>query len=1017
MASFMLMIVISIFFMNHIVQSEVAVAAREMLSKTEVSVYSTLRESEVAALSISIDIQNRLDSGQSIDRIGSLMADLNQGMTYPDSKVAGLMSMGGLIQGSFLIDAGRTPPADYRPDERPWYTAARDANGDVAFAGPYTDMMTGNRVVSFSRVLTGAHGEDYGVLFLYMRLDALRAGVTSLLFENGGYGMIADADGRVVIHPNKEFEGVSLGAANVGHAKAADWINANGDTASVSEIINFSERDEISFFQKTSNGWYVGVSFPARSYYGDVILMIAVLLTVGTVLMLILNYLLLRLSMEKMHSEEENAVKSSFLAKMSHEIRTPLNSILGMSELIMRKDISRDIFEYISIIRQAGGSLLAIINDILDFSKIEAGQLELSSEKYNTASLINDVVNIIRVRLLDKPVLFVVKADNNTPEYLIGDEARVRQILLNLLGNAVKFTNTGHIALDIISENTDDANVRLIFRIEDSGIGIKDADMGKLFRDFTRIDASQNRDVEGTGLGLVISRNLCRSMGGEISVTSEYERGSVFTATVLQARGSAGKLAYVDNASEKRVLILEERPICLDALVYAMTSLGLAHTCAQSLAEFNYMLTNDTYNFAFVSSRYAADCMFALGKSKSPIVFVSMVELGEVSSYRDAHSIMTPIFCTGIANILNNEKTFVVNGDNAPRRRFLAPDVKILIVDDIATNLRVAKELMAIYGMDIHTCGSGMEAVKLAKTNRYDIIFMDHMMPDMDGVEAVAAIRAMGGANSYYQKLPIIALTANAASWQREMLLRSGMSGFLAKPIEMHKLDAVLKEWIPEERRREPTSDVSEPSESESLAFPEIAGVSVEAGLRNFGNSAAAYASILLDFCKDADERADRIKSCLAEDDISLYLTFVHALKGAARAVGAKEFAEFAARAEESAQNGNLSAMATMTEELLAALDALTKGIRNALSNRFAAGDGRAIDELCASQLEMLKTALINFDIATVNEHMAEYAGMAFNAEARKELAEIERLILIFEYDAAIKRLDILINAAHRRSA
>jgi CheY-like chemotaxis protein len=294
---------------------------------------------------------------------------------------------------------------------------------------------------------------------------------------------------------------------------------------------------------------------------------------------------------------------------------------------------------------------------------------------------------------------------------------------------------------------------------------------------------------------------------------------------------------------------------------------------------------------------------------------------------------------------------------------------------------------------------------------------MDHMMPDMDGVEAVAAIRATADANSYYQKLPIIALTANAASWQREMLLRSGMDGFLAKPIEMHKLDAVLKEWIPEERRREPNSDISELPESASLEFPEIAGVSVEAGLRNFGDSATVYANILLDFCRDADEREDLIKRCLAEDDISLYLTLVHALKGAARAVGAKEFAEFAARAEESAQNGNPSAMATMTEELIAGLNALTSGIRSALSDRFARDDVQAIDGLYATQLEVLKTALINFDITTVNEHMTEYASMAFSAEARKELAEIEQLILTFEYDAAIKRLDALIDAAHRISA
>jgi CheY-like chemotaxis protein len=493
-------------------------------------------------------------------------------------------------------------------------------------------------------------------------------------------------------------------------------------------------------------------------------------------------------------------------------------------------------------------------------------------------------------------------------------------------------------------------------------------------------------------------------------VTSEYGRGSAFTATVLQTRGGDKKLASVQGAVGKRVLVFEERPICLDALVYAMTTLGVYPVCAQSPAEFKLALANGGFDFAFVPSKYVADCAFTLGKSKSLTTLVSMTELGEVSSYSDAHSIMLPIFCTGIANVLNNAPDHAPSG-GARRAYFLAPDVKVLIVDDISTNLRVSKELMALYGMDIHTCLSGVRAVELARTNHYDIIFMDHMMPDMDGVEATAAIRATDENDPYYQKLPIIALTANAVVGQREMFLQNGMNDFLAKPIEMQKLDAVLKEWIPEEkRRRPPAAESGAAKETERLGFFEIEGVSVEAGLRNSGGSVAAYADILLDFCRDADERAEQIERCLREDNIGLYLTLVHALKGAARSVGAAEFAEFAARMEEAAQNRDTDIIATMTGKMLTALHRLTNEIRRALDDRLAGDETQAAD-FSAARLEHLKAALLDMDIAVVNELMMEYAGISLNSKARKELSEIERLILLFEYDAAIRRIDLLIGA------
>ncbi|MDR2087895.1 MAG: response regulator [Clostridiales Family XIII bacterium] len=1009
-ASFLLMVIVSCLFMNRIVRSEISAAALEMLSRTEISVYSTLREVEISALNISVDLQDRLDAGQSPEEIEAYLTRLNHEINASDERATALMSVSGWIKNAFRSSVNRALPADYDPKTRPWYKAARAANGRIAFTGPYVDLRTGENVVSFSKSLRSADGEDFGVLVLDLDPKALWENVASLQFENGGCGMILDADGNIVAHPDKNLMNSPLGAVGEGYAQIAERIRAGEVSISAENVFNFSGKRMFAVFQRMQNGLYVGIALPMSNYYSDMYLMAAALILPGVASMAVIDCFLLRLSMEKLHSEEENAGKSSFLAKMSHEIRTPLNSILGMSELVLRKDIPRDLFEYVSIIRQAGNNLLAIINDILDFSKIEAGQLEIGCEKYSFASLINDVVNVIRVRLLDKPVVFSVKADSNIPDVLMGDEVRVRQILLNLLGNAVKYTQEGHISLDVASSEEEGGNVRLIFRIEDSGVGIRESDLGKLFRDFTRINVPHDREVEGTGLGLVISRSLCRSMGGDISVQSEYGKGSVFTAVVLQARGGTGKLAFVEKASEKRVLVYEDRPICLDALVCAMTGLGIYPVCAQNPAEFKLALTNGDYDFAFISSRYAADCAFALGGSKSPTVLVSMIELGEVVSYKDAHSITMPIFCTGVANILNNTADHAFPC-NVRRAHFLAPDVKVLIVDDISTNLRVSKELMALYGMDIHTCLSGAEAIELVRANRYDIVFMDHMMPDMDGVETAAAIRAIDKNNLYYQNIPIIALTANAVAGQREMFLQSGMNGFLAKPIEMQKLDAVLNEWIPESRRRETEVTANGVPETERLGFFEIEGVSIETGLRNSGGSVAAYADILMDFCRDAEERAEQIEQCLREENIGLYLTLVHALKGAARSVGAAEFAEFAARMEEAAQNGDAEVIDAMTGKLLAALRKLTNEIRTALDDRLAGDAAQPSDRLSAAQLTGLKSALADMDIATVNERMLAYAGLSLDPKTRKELSEIERLILLFEYDAAVRRIDLLIGA------
>ncbi|MDR2779916.1 MAG: response regulator, partial [Synergistaceae bacterium] len=681
----------------------------------------------------------------------------------------------------------------------------------------------------------------------------------------------------------------------------------------------------------------------------------------------------------KVEADSANEAKSSFLARMSHEMRTPLNTIIGMSELISHKEIPHSMFEYVSIIQQAGQNLLVIINDVLDFSKIEAGQMRIVSARYYFESMIYDAVNLTRVRLLDKPVAFSVKVDSNIPERLLGDEIRTKQILLNLLSNAVKYTYSGYISLEVEFEDAGEGDILLRFIVKDSGIGIKSADIDRLFGDFVRIENTDMRDVEGTGLGLAITYSLCLAMGGDVSVESEYRRGSTFTATIIQTLldDCDKKLASVDDAAKRRTLVLEERPVYLDSLSYALTNLGVTMESAQNLPDFLIKLEYGGYNYAFVPSKYIADSMLHIGKTQSRSALVNMVEMNDVSAYRDINSVTMPLFCINVANTLNGVKNDDVSTFRKHRLSFKAPEAKVLIVDDISTNLRVSKELMSLYGLEAHTCLSGLEAVSLARANRYDIIFMDHMMPGMDGVETTSIIRAIDPDNDYYQALPIIALTADAISGQREMFLENGMDDFLAKPIDIQRLDSILQKWLPDEKKISVENDAPDVSEAtEHIELFEISGVSVETGLNNSGGSVAAYLDILASFCADADEKAEQIARCAENKDLGMYMTLAHSLKGASRSIGATGFGDFAARMEAAAQVADARAIEMGNGAFLEALRGLADNIRKSIELRTAASHTTQAEDLTWRQLKSLRAALADMDIAEANRLIVEYSAL-----------------------------------------
>lgn len=636
-----------------------------------------------------------------------------------------------------------------------------------------------------------------------------------------------------------------------------------------------------------------------------------------------LNNLNLLEIVEAKRAEAETAakVKTEFLANTSHEIRTPMNSIMGMTELTLREEVSPQVRSYLGNIRDAGTNLLNIINDILDFSKIESGKTELSSSDYNILSVMNDVCNITSIRMNNDAVQLITCINPDVPSVLTGDERRIKQIILNLASNAIKYTRHGSITISVsVKPDEENEGVILCCDVKDTGMGIREHDIKRLFNAFERADPKRNRNIEGTGLGLAICKSLTEMMGGTIKVRSIYGAGSVFSIEIPQGVKDYTPCINLKNTEKYRVLLCISDKEQNNAVSAELSSLGINFFSIQDLSTVSLNKIKTFSNILIDYEKYISNKRIL---SMVDVPMAVITDPGVRLSFVDPEikRIYRPVTIISLLSLLGADDALSESRKNTQIKYFFAPKANILVVDDNATNLLVAKRLISLYRVNTDTAESGIQALKMVQKKDYDIVFMDHMMPELDGIETAQAIRSLGGK---YAKLTIVALTANVVSGAAELFRESGMDDFLGKPIELNELNRVLARYIPEEKQIAQNGEPLSAEKKGSSPFIEklkgIDGLDVETALNQCSGDEKFLSDILRSVATTIS--AKKLKEAFENKDLKSYTIYVHGIKGALRNVGMETLGSLAFDLEMAGKKGDTDYILSRHSEFIESFEA-----------------------------------------------------------------------------------------------
>lgn len=697
-----------------------------------------------------------------------------------------------------------------------------------------------------------------------------------------------------------------------------------------------------------------------------------------------IGYSKYQVNLKNMELRKTSNMKSDFLANMSHEIRTPMNAVIGMAEMALREDIPPAAREYIGQIKSSGQTLLTIINDILDFSKIESGKMDISDVEYEPLSMINDVSNIIMTRIGSKDLDLTVDVNPEIPIGLYGDNIRIKQVLVNMANNAVKFTDSGNVNVKIDFLRTTEDTIELCVSVTDTGRGIKESDMAKLFQSFQQLDSKRNRNVEGTGLGLAISKQLVALMHGKIHVDSEYGKGSTFSFVIPQrVTDSSRAVEEVEGGIVAAGLIQSE--YTAQELAGDMEKLGVTYVRLESEEDLGWLKDHNAGYF-FVEQPLMTEAVQYFMKLNPNVCGVVLANYRSVRTYDlpNLRVVKKPLYILGLSNIFNGkEENGSVSLMEAEDFDFTAPKAEILVVDDNAINLTVVKGLLNPLQMKIDTALSGKDAVLMVTDKRYDIIFMDHMMPEMDGVETTRVIRRLLGNNG---QVPIIALTANAVEGTAQMFIDEGMNDFVTKPIEMRVILAKLRKWLPPEKieknRAKKIDSVLQSGNRNGQASQmstniSIAGLDVKKAMEFLGNEELFW-SVLKEYYRVIDKKSTLIAEYEQKEMWKEYTIEVHALKSASRQIGALELAQVAEQMEAAGNAGNAALIHRITPGMLEEYTFYKGILAPYFVKQEEVQNGRAAEKSEMSELfDQMKDAMENLDMDAMEEvikNMRQYS-------------------------------------------
>lgn len=751
--------------------------------------------------------------------------------------------------------------------------------------------------------------------------------------------------------------------------------------------------------------------------------------------------------------QKAERTKDDFLANISHEIRTPINTIAGMSEILANEDLRDDVREKVQDLQGASRNLVTLVSDMLDFAEIQSGKLELSESSYSLTSTINDIVNIINNQKKNKDIEFILDINTDIPALLVGDEQKLKRAMLNILSNAVKFTEVGCVVLEI-SCRRESYGINLCITVRDTGIGIDSSQLHNVFNSFSMVDTKRNRQEGGVGLGLAIAQAIIEKMGGFISVRSRKGEGSEFQIIVPQKVEQYEPMIVLENPLRFNVLVyIDMNQFSIAAVkneygnnIKNITeNLGIVVHVCRNLNELKRRIERNYITHIFITLyEYTMDESYFNGLAKQTGV---VIILEETEAYRvhsdDIIRLYKPFYALPVSIILKGGKRYNnLNREAMNKNMFIAPDAKILIVDDNAINLRVESCLMKNYKFTIDTALSGMEALEKLESKDYDMVFMDHMMPEMDGVDTLHRIRDKAGI--YYANIPVIALTANAVAGAKEMLIAEGFQDFLSKPVEIASMHRILEKYLPDakkiydfeddatdvqsgeavhndheheivyEQPQNPQASVNELG-AETAQEDTAADINEKQGTLYCG-SLEDFEDILKIHYEDYEENSQKIQAFYDSKDWKNYVILVHGLKSSMKSVGIMKLSDMCLELELAGKDNRIDYILKNHDVMMAEYARIHDVIGNRLGIRQKVNADltniKNLDEdSVAGLLNQFENAVYSFDeeqmLSILNELMDyKYHETVLAQKLSPLVKKVNNCDYMSAYDNLIKILD-----------